>query len=507
LEDRSKLLERVAGLSDEQRADLMRRLVHRAQGKPDEVPRVSRTTEIPLSYAQERLWLTAQMAPESPAYHLPSALRLRGRLDPEALRRAVEQVLRRHEALRTRFPTVEGRPRQVVDPPPAWALPVEDLSGLGPAGRRTAAAAARVVATAPFDLAAGPLLRTRLLRLGEDDHLLLACLHHIVADGWSIVVLARELAALYPVVAGGPCPLPELPVQYADFAAWQRDRLASPAAAAALDAWRRRLDGVPPLRLPTDRPRPAAPSGRGGRVRFAVPARLHDALAVLARRHDATVFMVTLAAFQALLGRLAAQDDFAVGTPAAGRGRPELEGLIGFFVNTLAVRAELGGDPTFAELLGRVRAAVLAALTEQEVPLQRLLEALGRGRDPGGRPLFQVMFALQERPEAAEAAGLRLPGLSLDLRALGTATAKYELTLQLTGDGTGGLRGELEYDADLFDAATARRLAGQYRRALAAAAQTPQQPIATLPPASPRERRRVRGWGAATLCDRASNSA
>ena len=354
---------------------------------------------LPLSFGQQRLWFLDRLEPGSSAYNLSRALRLRGALDVAVLRRALDEIVRRHEPLRTVFSAADGEPVQVVLPAVAVELAVEDLSIL-PADAREADAARRAseAAAAPFDLARGPLFRAALLRLAADEHVLLLAMHHAVGDGWSIGVLFREIEALYAAfLAGAPSPLAPLPLRYADHALRQRAELAGEALDRPLDWWRTRLQGAPALlELPTDRPRPAVQSHRGAVLRFTLPPELGGRLSAVGRAEGATLFMTVLAAFQLLLARYSGQDDVVVGTPVAGRTRPELEGLIGFFANTLALRTDLSGDPTFGQLLRRVREATLGAFAHQELPFEKLVEALQPERSLAHAPVFQVALALQD---------------------------------------------------------------------------------------------------------------
>jgi amino acid adenylation domain-containing protein len=443
---------------------------------------LDRPASFPLSFAQQRLWFLHQLQPSSPAYNIPAAVRLSGPLDVEALRRAVREIVRRHEDLRTTFAiTASGDvagPVQVVVPAPELPLHLEDLSELPPAGREAEVLRrARAEAQRPFDLVRGPLLRMTLLRLGEFDHAALLVLHHIVGDGWSLGVLMRELAILYQAYReGGSSPLPGLPVQYADFAVWQRQRLRGEVLDAQVAYWKERLASVPPLDFPTDRPRPAIPNWDGAEVSFTLPQPLAEALRGLARREGATLFMTLLAAFQALLQRCTGQDDFAVGSPVAGRNRKEIEGLIGFFVNTLVLRADLSGDPTFRELLSRVRETCLGAYAHQDVPFEKLVDELHPARDLSRSPLFQVVFGLQTYavPE------VRVPGLGLEPLALDSGAVKFELVLAMTDDAR-GLRGELKYRTDLFDAATMERLVAHFHALLEGVAADRGRRLSDLP--------------------------
>ncbi len=459
---------------------------------------VVREGALPLSFAQERLWFVEQLRPGGSTYAMASRVRLSGALDAAALRRALEEIVRRHEALRTVFVAAEGRPEQVVLPAQALALEPEDLSAL-PEAERAAELDRRVreTALAPFDLERGPLFRVRLLRLAADEHLLFVGMHHVVSDGWSLGVLFGEMSALYGAFSRGEAsPLAPLPVQYADYAAWQRAWLAREPLERQLGWWRERLEGAPRvLELPTDGPRPPVQSGRGAQHAVALPAGLSDGLRALARREGATLFMTLLAGFQALLAKYSGQDDLLVGTPVAGRTRPELEGLIGFFVNTLALRGRLDGDPTFRALLARTREETLGAFAHQDLPFERLVDALAPERDLGRNPLFQVVFSLQ----SAERGTPEPAGLRMQVQEEETHTAKFDLTLSLL-DGADGLSGSLEYATDLFDAATAGRMARHLAVLLAGIAADPDARLADLTLLDDAERRQVlEEWSGAPL--------
>jgi len=445
--------------------------------------------DAPLSFAQERLWFLDRLQPGSAAYNLAGALRLRGALDAAALRRSLAATTRRHEALRTVFAESGGRPVQRVpaaaDPP----LPGADLSRLDPAGREAAARrAAEAVARAPFDLAVGPPFRARLLRLGSDEHLLVLAMHHVVGDGWSTGVVLRELAALYgALAAGAPSPLAPLRARYADFAAAERERLRGEAVDAEVEYWRGRLAGLAPLELPTTHPRPAAQSFRGATHRFRVPAEVAAGLAALGRAEGATLHMTLLAAFAALLARYSGAEDVAVGSPVANRDTEEARALVGLFVNTVVLRVDLSGDPPFRELLRRVRATSLEAYAHGGLPFEKLVEAIRPARDLGRNPLFQVMFALQDR--AADPG--RAAGVSLELEPVDTGTSKLDLTLFLAQERDGALSAALEYATDLFDPRAAAALAGHYGELLASAARDPANRVSGLGLLTPGERARV----------------
>ncbi|HEX6042688.1 non-ribosomal peptide synthase/polyketide synthase, partial [Longimicrobium sp.] len=482
----------IADLSPEQVARLQERLAALRAGKaaaPAGIPRRAETGPVPLSFAQQRLWFMDQLQPGSTAYNIPFALRLRGPLDVGVLARTLDEIVRRHETLRTTLPVVDGEPRQVIAPAAPRDLSVIDIAHFAPEAREAEGhRLAREEALRPFDLAAGPLLRVTLVRLADDDHTVLFTLHHVIADGWSMRVLAREVSALYAAFsAGAPSPLPELAVQYADYAVWQRARFAGGALDGPLDYWRRKLAGVPPLlSLPTDRPRPPQPDGRGDTRTFAVPADTVARLAELSQAEGATLFMTVLAAYAVLLGRYAGQDDVVVGSPVAHRTRPETEGIIGFFANTLALRADLSGDPTFRQLLGRVRETVLGAHANQDVPFERLVEELDPDRTAVSTPLFQAMLVfLNPEPNA-----LRMGDVRIEPAETESESAKFDLLLSM-GELDGVLNGRMEFRTELFDGATVERMLEHLRILLAGAASDPDRPISRLPMLDGDERRRV----------------
>ncbi|HEY2739569.1 MAG TPA: amino acid adenylation domain-containing protein, partial [Thermoanaerobaculia bacterium] len=433
------------------------------------------------------------MEPGNPNLHIAMALHLAGPLQTAALSAALGEVVRRHETLRTTFGARGGRPVQVIGPPaPAalFRLPVADLAGL-PAERRRDAAL-REMATAawsPFDLARGPLLRAVLLRLSPagDEHALLLALHHIVSDGWSNEILFTELTTLYEAFrAGRPSLLPELAVQYADFASWQRDWLRSEVLDEQLAFWRKALrarEGFPLLDLPTDRPRPAVPTLRGARRPLRLPPELVAALRAAGRERGATLFMVLLAAFQAFLHRTTGQTELLVGSPVANRTRVEIEKLIGMFFNLLAFRTDLADDPALSTLLARVRESALAAYLHQELPFEKLLEELQPERHLSRTPLFQVTLVLQNAPRVA----VELPGLTLAPLDIGSPGANFDLNVQLT-EAPDGITGWIEYRTDLFDAPTVDRMAGHLRNLLAAVAANPGEHLSRLSLLSPEER-------------------
>ena len=420
----------------------------------------ARPARLPLSFAQERLWFLDQLEPGNAAYNLPVVVPLPGSLELPALRRSLGEIVRRHEALRTRFAASGGEPCQVIAPPHSPRLSaVVDLAALP--RRRAEAEAMRLAqreASRSFDLARGPLLRAGLLRLSAGEHVLFATLHHIVSDGWSIGVFARELGALYRAFAAGlPSPLPELPIQYADYALWQRERLQGALLAGELAFWREQLAGAPPLlALPTDRPRPAVQSVKGAWLRRPLPAGLSRALAAFGRQRGVTPFMTFLAAFDAVLFRHGAGPDLTVGTWVANRNRPEIEGLIGFFVNTLVLRTRLSARDTVEELVANVRQVTLAAYAHEELPFERVLDELRPDRTLSHTPLFQVMMELRGGAAGALASGgsAEQPG-----------RANFDLTLSVIDAGE-EVTLALNYSADLFDRATIARLLGHFERLL-----------------------------------------
>jgi amino acid adenylation domain-containing protein len=467
-----------------------------ARHDPPPLARRSQAGPIPLSFAQERLYFMHRLQRDRDAYTIHRRLRLAAALDEAALERAIGEAVRRHEALRTVFHEVDGVPAQVVQPFRGFALPVEDLSGVAPAEReawverRAAEAAER-----PFDLANGPLFRATLLRLGEDGHVLLLGMHHIVTDAWSMDLLCRELSALYAAyAAGGESPLPEPALQYADYAVWQRRQVRDEALHRELAWWKERLAGAPErLALPMDRPHPAARTQRGARACVLLPADVVARLDALAREEGATRFMVLLAAFQALLARYGGTDDVVVGTPVAGRTRRETEGLVGFFVNTLVLRADLHGDPSFRELVRRVRGVALGAFDHQEVPFERLVAELRPERAPGQTPLFQVMFTLDEAGGEGDDA---LPGLAFRATEGETRTAKFDLSLTCSATAA-GMETVMEYDTDLFDARTIERMLAHLGRLAAQAAERPERRLSAVELLTEAERDQVlRRWNA-----------
>jgi amino acid adenylation domain-containing protein len=442
---------------------------------------------VPLSFAQQRLWFLDQLEPGNPFYNMHIVFRLSGHLAVEALERSLGELVRRHEALHTTFATVEGQPVQVITPVAAcqeFALFMVDLRGLSEEEREAQAQRlAQQEAEYPFDLSRDQLLRIRLLRLDDEEHLLLLCIHHIVSDGWSNGVFLQELSSLYNAfVQGKPSPLPELPIQYADFACWQRQWLQGKVLEAQVHYWKEQLRGVAPLELPTDHPHPAVQTFRGATQGVLLPAALSEDLKQLSQREGVTLFMTLLASFQVLLARYTGQTDITVGTPIANRTRAEVEGLIGFFVNTLVLRSDLSGNPSFQQLLVRVRDVALGAYAHQDVPFEKLVEVLQPERDLSRSPLFQVMFILQNTLPMQ----YRLRGVTLEQLEEESTTARFDLTLVIT-DSEQGLHCMLEYNTDLFETSTMHRLLGHWQTLLAGIVAQPEQSLATLPFLTPGE--------------------
>ncbi|HVG43946.1 MAG TPA: condensation domain-containing protein, partial [Longimicrobium sp.] len=444
-------------------ADLARAIEDAARTELPPIERVDRGGRLPLSFAQQRLWFLEQMGELGSTYHIPTRLRLQGELDRGALRRALDAMLARHEALRTTFVEVEGEPVQRIAPPGGFRLVQHDLGGHPDAAAELRRLAAEE-AGAPFDLEQGPLIRGRLVRMADDDHLLLVTMHHIVSDGWSMEVLTRELGTLYDAFRRGEeNPLAPLPVQYADYAAWQRKWVAGEVLREQTAYWKAALAGAPELlELPTDRPRPARQDHAGAYVGVVMDEELTAGLKALGRRQGTTLFMTVLAGWAAVLGRLSGQEDVVVGTPSANRGRAEIEGLIGFFVNTLALRVDLSGSPTVAELLEQVRARALGAQHHQDIPFEQVVELVQPVRSLAHTPLFQVMFSWQNASEG----GLELPGLRAEgVDSSSQVAAKFDLSLGLWEDG-GRIEGAVEYATALFERETVERWLGYLRRVL-----------------------------------------
>lgn len=467
------------------------RFLHEAdtvtQTGPASISPQPREGALPLSFAQQRLWFLDQLMPGAPTYNIPIAVRLTGPLKAAVLEQSLCEVIRRHEALRTTFPTRDGQPAQVIQATsdlqfhlsildmPADSTPdVQIQDHLHEAARQ------------PFDLAQGPLLRASLLRLSPSEHILLGVVHHIIFDGWSEEIFFRELTALYQAFSQGqPAPLPALPIQYADFTLWQHSWLKGNVLADLLAYWRQQLGGsLPLLNLPADRPRPPKQTFRGGHYAVPLPHSLTEALRALNWQEGVTMFMTLLAAFQVLLYRYTGQTDLLVGSPIAGRTRTELEALIGFFINTLVLRTDLSGDPSFRDLLHHVRQVALGAYAHQDLPFEQLVEALQPERDLSYQPLFQVMFALQTTPLE----NLQIPGLTASRVELESGVSLFDLSLDIVEE-AGHLSQLWEYNLDLFDAATIHRMASHYQTLLAGIVANSDRPISALPLLSEAEQR------------------
>ncbi|HEY0736083.1 MAG TPA: amino acid adenylation domain-containing protein, partial [Herpetosiphonaceae bacterium] len=453
----------------------------------------SRDQDLPLSFAQQRIWFLEQLDPDSRAYSLAGALRLLGPLDTAALERSFNAVIQRHEALRTTFAqkasVIDGEPVQRINPADAIVMPLVALDAL-PETERTAAAERLIhdQARQPFDLRHGPLLRASLLRLKPDEHTLLISMHHIVSDGWSMSILIREIITLYHAfTANVPAQLADLPVQYADYALWQRAWLQGDVLQQQLSYWKHQLGGAPAaLDLPTDWPRPPVQTFRGATHSLSLPPALSQSLEALSQREGVTLFMTLLAGFKLLLARYSGQDDLVIGTPIANRTQSEVEGLIGCFINTLALRTDLSGNPTFREILRRVREVSLGAYAHQDLPFEHLVDALQPERDVSRSPLFQIMFVLQNTPIAP----LAVPGLQIEPIAVDTGTAKFDLTLTVEA-GSGSLTAAFEYNTDLFADSTIGRLASHFVALLAGCVADPEQRISALPLLLPAEQQQM----------------
>jgi amino acid adenylation domain-containing protein len=454
-------------------------------GAFEPIPRADLTKDVAAAPGQERLWFIDTLTGPSPVYNVPLVLRMKGTLDVGVLRRALEILVDRHDSLRTTFHERAGGAVQRIGACPGEVLSIEDVS----ADRLDARVRAEV--DAPFSLTTGPLFRARLFRLDPSDQVLVINQHHIIADAWSLAILLRELGQAYDALSHGKTPeLPELPIRYADWAAWQHRRLAAGRREESIAFWKKALEGAPPcLTLPTDRPRPAEQTFRGKSKTFALEGPIGRRLESLARSSGASVFMTTLAAFAAYLARISGQDDLVIGVPAANRDRRETEGVVGFFLNTLALRIDVSNNPTFAELVQRVRKSALDAYAHQDVPFERIVAALEIPRDLAYNPLFQVMFTIQG--ESSDQ--MRLGDLAVEMPPFVSTTSKFDLTWVVEPKGE-GLASTFEYSTDLFDDARIDSVAAQLARVLEAVAVHPDLPISEIPILSDRDRRQVLEW-------------
>ncbi|MNW26219.1 Linear gramicidin synthase subunit D [compost metagenome] len=505
----SDLNKRLASLTPEQRRLLAQKLEEKKTAARPFIPSQARNPQgSVLSFAQQRLWLLDQLEPDTSLYNIPLALRFTGELDIDALRQSLAAVVARHEALRTRFVAVDGKPLQVVDSPEQerfeWIAAdltahAGDTKGASSALEAVALSAVNAESVRPFDLEKGPLVRGWVGKLGEQEHILLVTFHHIVFDGWSLSIFQNELLGYYgSFVAGAQLSLPALPIQYADFAVWQRERLTDEAVEKQLDYWKKKLSAAESfLELPTDRPRPAVQSFRGDITSVPISEETAAAMRELSRREGASLFMTLLAAFQALLFRYTGQRDFSIGTPVANRGLSEIEGLIGFFVNTLVMRADLSGRPTFRELLRQVKQTAIDAYANQDLPFDRVVEALSPERSLSHAPLYQVVFTLDSAPDAGFASGTAeehsagAGALSVEPYAFESRSAKFDLTLTMFDTGSQGLIAQMEYSTDLFEESTIRRLLGHLNKLLQGVASNSDAPIETLPLLGEEERVRL----------------
>ena len=471
------LVEEVARLSSEE-----------AAADIASIPRREVASPCSLSFAQERLWFMDQFEPGSVAYNLTAGLRLEGELNVDALEQAFDEIVRRHESLRTSFTSVDGTPVQVIAPAHEFIINKASVTELPDEEREEAARQLSLTEfRKPFDLNQAPLLRVSLIKLKENEHILLMAIHHIISDGWSLGVLVREVSELYDAFAGGrPSPVAELPIQYADFAVWQREWLAGERLESQLSYWRKQLAGAPPvLELPTDFPRPATQSLRGATINLRLPASLKQELEALGRKHEATLFMVLLAAFQLLLQRYSGKNDIVVGTDIANRNRAETEPLIGFFINMLVLRSDLSGDPTFIELLGRARELALGAYAHQDTPLEKLVEELQPQRVASHSPLFQVVFVLQNAPMPS----IEMPGLTVTPLNFENDTVRFDLSLLLGTNDAGDLNAMWRFRTDLFQPETITRMHRHYETLLADIVARPETRLSEFEVQSVDERR------------------
>ena len=423
-----------------------------------EQPTGNQVAVFPASFAQQRMWFIEQLMPGSVMYNISGAIRIEGPLNAAAVERSLQEVVQRHESLRTRFTTMKGEPVQVIEDHINMRLVLQDLSALPePERSLQARKSAREEAREPFDLKRGPLIRARLLRLGEQNHILVITMHHINADGWSLGIVVREMSMLYASIdAGIPSQLQELPIQYADYSMWQREWLAGGILEQQLEYWKKQLAGVAPLELPTDHPRPSIQSYRG------FPPVLTQKLRELSQRESVSLYMTLLAAFQVLLYRYSGQQDLTVGSPIAGRTKRETEDLVGLFINTLVLRADLSGKPAFDEFLKRVRNVALEAYAHQEVPFEKLVEALVSERDLSRAPLFQVLLTLQ----AAAHSEARLGAAKLETYLIDTDTSKFDITLVMN-ENASEINCMWDYATDLFDESTMEQMIANYQALLA----------------------------------------
>ncbi|MCT7952160.1 condensation domain-containing protein [Ancylothrix sp. C2] len=453
--------ERLKNLSPDKRTLLLKALRKNAV-QTEESKRIQRRLQqdyAPLSFAQQRLWFLDKLSPQNYAYNLPAAVRLKGQLNLPALQQTFNEILRRHEVLRTAFAEVNGQPAQVISPDIKFNVAVINLQNL-PESQQKIEVEKQAVEEAqrPFDLTQAPLLRATLLQLNDAEYVLLLTMHHIISDGWSMGVLVREVGALYEAFSTSKSsPLPELPVQYGDFSSWQRQSLQGEKLEKQLAYWKQQLNGVLDV-MPTDRQRSSAQNFRGAEQSFVISASLTESLKTLIQQQEVTLFMILLAVFKALLYCHTKQENLAIGSPIANRSRVELEGLIGFFVNTLVLKIDIAGNPTFRELLSRVRETTLQAYAHPDVPFEKLVEELQPERNLSYNPLFQVWFVLQNAPMPP----LELAGLTLSVLEFGAGTSRHDFSLTCW-EITEGIQGLFEYKTDLFEAASIERMVRSFK--------------------------------------------
>ena len=450
----------------------------KSESESNLIPRRSSTVPPELSFSQQRLWFLQQLESSNSFYNEHGAIKLIGHLDIAALERSINQIVQRHEALRTTFEMAGDKPVQIIASNLTLTLPIADLRELAEAERQTEIQRLSIEQSqSPFDLVRGPLLRWMLLQISDREYVLLFSMHHIITDGWSLGIMIRELSAFYQeFTTGRPASLPELPIQYADFAVWQRQELPGKLES-QLSYWKQQLNDAPPLlQLPTDRSRPPVQRYRGAKLSFELPKNLTQAMGAIAQKNEATLFMTLLAAFKILLYRYSGQEDIIVGSPIANRNRAEIEGLIGCFINTLVLRTDCSGNPTFAELLYRVRKMMIGAYTNQDIPLEKLVEELQVERDTKYNPMFQVSFNLQNTPTVK----FELPELTITPFETATTKALFDLRLDMT-ETDFGLEGFWEYNTDLFESSTIERMSRHFQTLLEAIAANPQQRVWELP--------------------------
>jgi amino acid adenylation domain-containing protein len=484
------LLQRKANLSAAKKALLAKLMQGKLQNNA--IPRRQQSDSIPLSFAQERLWFLEQLDPNQPLYNEPTALRLRGVLNIGALQKSLNEIVRRHESLRTTFTTTNGQPIQIITPSLNLDLPIVSLQTLSVNEQENSVRSLAIEeASQPFDLGTGPLIKVKLLQLSETEYVLLLTMHHIICDRWSFAILLQELITVYQAFSNNqPSPLTELPIQYADYAVWQKQYLTGEVLEKQTSYWEKQLANSPTLlELPTDHPRPPMMSNRGAKLSFKISPELTQALKELSQQAEATLFITLLTAFKVLLYRYTQQTDILIGTTIAGRNREEIEKLIGFFVNTIVLRTDLDGQPSFRELLRRVREVALGAYAHQDLPFEQLVEKLQPQRSLSHTPLFQVMFQLQNTPNQT----LELPGLTWEPLQYHNDTAKFDLSLSMVEAET-GLIGNFEYNTDLFTVDTITRMQGHFQTLLAAIVANPDQVIEKLPLLTKAEQNQLIEW-------------